>query len=179
MPASVEVNVAGGRGERKVLADQRREFGTAKHHIPAGEQRIERVGTEFRCDCFQRLHGKQRDGCIHMGCLAEEPVTDDSLPGHYLRPRSIGGGDVGRTVPGAAEIGMTAGNEQVEDFDVVLVTHAFYANRTWTNGCYPLASRSRRFMVVFQLRMVMDLYSGEEMTALNRLRPSSALRRCE
>ena len=110
---------------------------------------------------------------------AEKPVTDDSLPGYYLRPRSIGGGDVGRTVPGAAEIGMTAGNEQVEDFDVVLVTHAFYANRTWTNGCYPLASRSRRFMVVFQLRMVMDLYSGEEMTALNRLRPSSALRRCE
>ena len=128
MPASVEVNAAGGGGEREVLSDKRREFGTAKHHIPAGEQRIERVSTEFRCDGIQGLDGKQRDGSVHVGCLTEKPVTDDSLPGHYLRMLSIGGGDVGRTVPGAAKIGMTAGNEQVKDFDVVLVTHAFYVN---------------------------------------------------
>ena len=40
-------------------------------------------------------------------------------------------------------------------------------------------SISKSFTVVFQLRMVIDLYSGDDMILFNRLLVRSALRRCE
>ena len=100
---------------------QGRQLGAPEDHVAPGQERVEGRCAQICRHGLECFDGEQGEGGVHVRGLAEEPVAHHALAGHQLDPVGIRGGHVRRAVPGAAEVGMARGHEQVQDLHVVLI----------------------------------------------------------
>lgn len=81
-------------------------MGAPQDYVAASQKWVKRRDVELGGDGLERFDCHQRDGRIHVGCFAEEPVTEDAFARHHLDPVEICGGDACCAVVSSAEVGM-------------------------------------------------------------------------